>query len=362
VPVRDLTERPQIPRLGKVRLGDQSGTNGAPVNQPHFVVPPEVQAIYGEKPTELNVVFLSDDLEKIASQYYRAYNKSNGLICKGDGFRADAILDESALRKNGGELNVEAWAHGTQGTMVRQNIACAGAGYEGAPPCPMYAAKKCGIRGFYQFAIKDVPGLGVYQMDTGSMVSIRKMNGAIELSRQLLGGVAGIPMKLKRVQEEVSPDGKKKKVWMVMLEVDTGLSLTKLMELHSGPVAQALLPPVDESDIYDAIDEDVIEGEVVSRDPEPPATPTSPSALLNAIGEAHGIPVMLQAKGIMKPLYGVEDFLSLKKADHTDYIKKLTVWLEEPEHEHIEQYTAGDQPVLVCERCGVSLETQSALV
>ena len=76
-------------------------------------------------------------------------------------------------------------------------------------------------------------------------------------------------------------------------------------------------------------------------------------ALLNAIGDAHGIPVMLQAKGVMKHLYGVEDFLSLKKADHTDYIAKLRVWLEEPNHEHVEQYLA-DGVTLICERCGVA--------
>lgn len=86
---------------------------------------------------------------------------------------------------------------------------------------------------------------------------------------------------------------------------------------------------------------------------EPPATPTSPSALLNAIGDAHGIPVMLQAKGVMKHLYGVDDFLSLKKADHIDYIKKLRVWLEEPGHQHVEQYMA-DGVTLICERCGVA--------
>ncbi len=270
MPVRDLTERPQIPRLGKIRLGAQSGTNGAPVNLPYFVVPPEVAEVYGEKPTELNVVFLSDDLERIASQYYRAYNKSNGLICKGDGFRADALLDEKALTANGGALDVSAWAHGTAANIIRKNISCAGGGYEGQPACPMFAAKKCAVRGFYQFAIKDAPGLGVYQMDTGSMVSIRKMNGAIEMARQMLGGAAGIPMKLRRVQEEVSPDGKKKKVWMVTLEVDTRLSLTRLMELHGGPVAQALLPPVDETEIYDRSDEEAIEGEHRLVEPETP--------------------------------------------------------------------------------------------
>lgn len=267
MPVRELTERPTIPRLGKIRLGDNSGTNNAPVNRPYFVVPPEVAEVYGEKPTELDIVFLSDDMELIASQYYRAYNKSNGLICKGDGYTADASLDADILKENGGDLTqplpIDVWAHGkTRGRqatekVVRQTIGCPGSGYNGAPPCPMFADKRCAVRTFLQFAIRDVPGLGVYQMDTGSFVSTRRINGALEMARQVLGGVAGVPMKLKRVQLEVSPDGKKKTVWMVDLEIDTRFSLTKLLELRAGPVAQSLMPPVDESEVYEALDDEL---------------------------------------------------------------------------------------------------------
>ena len=47
MPVRELTERPTIPRLGKIRLGDRSGRNNAPVNKPYFVVPEEVAAKHG---------------------------------------------------------------------------------------------------------------------------------------------------------------------------------------------------------------------------------------------------------------------------------------------------------------------------
>lgn len=286
MPIRELTERPQIPRLGKVRLGDRSGRNGAPVNRPFFVVPEEVQAVYGKEPTQLTIVFLSDDPEVIASSYYRAYNATNGLFCKGDGFRANALLDAAQLRKSGGDatqpLHPDAWAHGATsgrtGTKAedvsRREIDCPGKGYDGKPACPLFATKKCAVRSYFQFAIKDVPGLGVYQMDTGSVINTMRMNGAIELCRLMLGGVAGVPMTLSRVQAEVSPDGVQKKVWTVDLKVATEHSLANLLEFRDGPVARALMPPIDETEVYEAPEDDeAIEGDYRETPPTQDAGP-----------------------------------------------------------------------------------------
>lgn len=268
MPVRDLTDTlRRVPRLGKIRLGDRSGTNGAPVNKPFFVCPEEVQAIYGREPTELRIVFLSDDEEVIASSYYRAYNASNGLVCRGTGFNAQAKLDEDEIRKRHGDITqplpLDAWAHGnTAGRagatrhVIDQFINCPGAGYENHAACPMFASKKCAVRTFFQFAIYGVPGLGVYQMDTGSVVNVQRILGVLEICKTLMGGVAGVPMILSRVKTDVAPDGIKKSVWTVDLKVDTQYSLTEVLKLRAGPMANALLPPVDESEVYDDIEDD----------------------------------------------------------------------------------------------------------
>ena len=263
MPVRELTDRPrQMPRLGKIRLGDQSGTNNAPKNLPYFVVPEEVAAVYGENPTELPIVFLSDDEEVIASSYYRAYNASNGLVCKGDGFNANAMLDAAVLHRKGGvidqPLDINVWAHGaTRGDnvpatkdVVRQEIDCWGSGYDDHPPCPMYALKKCAVRSFFQFAIYGVPGLGVYQMDTGSQINVGRMLGTLAMARSVLGGISGVPMILSREKTDVAPTGTKHGVYTVNLRIDTKFSLTEVLKLRAGPVANALLPPVDESEVY----------------------------------------------------------------------------------------------------------------
>jgi hypothetical protein len=282
-PVRDLTDRPRrIPRLGKIRLGDRSGRHGAPVNKPFFVVPEEVQAVYGPEPTELRIVFLSDDEEVIASSYYRAYNASNGLVCRGTGFNAQAQLDADVLAKRGGDITqplpIDAWAHGaTPGRdgatqkVVSNFIDCPGAGYDNHAACPMFAAKKCAVRTFFQFAIYGVPGLGVYQMDTGSVVNVQRILGVLEMCKTLAGGVAGVPMILSRVKTDVAPDGVKKSVWTVDLRVDTQYSLTEVLKLRTGPLAQSLLPPVDESEVYEDLDDDLPEL------PEPGVTTTGTS-------------------------------------------------------------------------------------
>lgn len=377
MPVRELTDRPTIPRLGKIRLGDQGGRNGAPRNMPHFVVPPEVAEVYGPEPTELKVVFLSDDLELIASQYYRAYNATSGLICKGDGFSADALLDGDELRKNGGELSINAWAHGdTRGAeskatknFVRQQITCAGGGYEGLAPCPMFAAKKCAVRNFLQFAIKDVPGLGVYQLDTGSLISTRQINGAIEMARLMFGGIRGVPCTLRRVKRDVAPDGVKKSVWMVELEVDTTYSLTTLLELRSGPISRALLPPVDESEVYGEIEEEIDEGEPQEQEepasgaplPTPTEAPAAPAPvapvdLLNEISKKHGAPAASSARAVLPILFGTMDLLKLNQDQCADYIEILRVRLNNPNHEHEMAYTADARPI--CRLCGEAMKEE----
>lgn len=285
MPVKGLTDQPRrFPRLGKIRLGTKN-ERGIPRNQPFFVVPEEVQAAYGQEPTELNVVFISDEEEDEASVWYRAYSTSNGPICKGDGERAWAKLDEAQLTKYLAErkgepiaqpLPVELWAHKDAAKIVAREVPCNGQGLNGAPPCPMFEAKRCGIRGFFQFAVRDVPGVGVYQMDTGSMVNVERILGALQAARMLYGKAAGIPMILRRVQVEVSPEGKKKKVWTVEAQIDPDYSHLDLMHMvDSGRIVTALLPPVEEES-YPPVDEDenddAIDGEVVSASTEPAST------------------------------------------------------------------------------------------
>jgi hypothetical protein len=53
--IKDLSDKRRLPRLGKIRLGIKcksvSTGNEYPKEVEYFVCPPEVQKVYGEKPT-----------------------------------------------------------------------------------------------------------------------------------------------------------------------------------------------------------------------------------------------------------------------------------------------------------------------
>ena len=96
-PIAGLSEQKRLPRLGKIHLGikKKSQRTGAeyPVATDYFVCPPEVIKVYGEQPRRLDVIIPVEDEEIWASQYYRQYSRSRGLVCKGDGVTCRRMVD-----------------------------------------------------------------------------------------------------------------------------------------------------------------------------------------------------------------------------------------------------------------------------
>src|SRR3990167_1112232 len=85
--IKGLSDIRRLPRLGKIRLGIKKLAKSGkeyPAEVSWFVVPPEVAKVYGEKPTELDVMFPTEDEHMVFPQAYRWY-VSNGLRCKGNG-------------------------------------------------------------------------------------------------------------------------------------------------------------------------------------------------------------------------------------------------------------------------------------
>ena len=280
MPIRNLTEKRRLPRLGKIHLGIKVNGPKGQYPQPvdYFVCPPEIQEVYGEKPNALEITFVSDDLEACASQWYRAYKQTTGLVCKGNGYTADALLDTDKLRKTGGEITAAVWAGSTSKHVVRQPIDCPGEGFDGEAPCPLYAAKGCKRLMMLQFVVVGVGGIGVWQIDTSSINSIQNVNGFLEMLKALTGGrIAGIPLTLRLVPHEVAPDGHKKTVRV--LELATDKTMPELLKAGEGPVAQLLLPPPDDElpeDFFSEQAAEPVEGEIV--DPEEEGEPGPPLA------------------------------------------------------------------------------------
>lgn len=268
--IRGLSDSRRIPRLGKIRLGAKA-TNAAgvehPVNVDYFVVPPELAAELGEeRPTELRIVFPSDDPNVFAPQNLKQY-RSGGLVCRGDGNDAIAFVDLDLYEpyiddRQPGTPAPDIWVSSkrdqVEERMEWRPLPCAGSGYDGAPPCPAYERGDCSETMHLMVILPDVPGLGVWQIDTGSYHSIVAVNSFVAMVQAATGGrVAGIPFVLSRAQREVNRGGRRRTV--NVLEVRYEGSWSDLIARHGGaiapPPARALIEvPADDAEPADRAD------------------------------------------------------------------------------------------------------------
>jgi hypothetical protein len=237
MPIKGLTESRRLPRLGKIHLGVKkvSTKTGAeyPSATEYFVVPPEIAKVYGERPTELPIIIPIDDEEKWANQYYRRYSRTRGLVCKGDGTTCRRMVDTANGDFAGRDTKEIAW---------KENIPCQGTA------CPAYKSKDCREIMNLQFMLPDVPGLGVWQVDTSSINSIRNINSAAAMIRAVYGRVSMIPLTLTLEPQEVTnpDDGKKKTVRVLQLRAKG--TMRELMVEAAKSATVLLLPPMPEDD------------------------------------------------------------------------------------------------------------------
>ena len=136
-----------------------------------------------------------------------------------------------------GETAVE---RGENGELVE--IECPG------QDCPWYEKKHCRHVMNLQFIIPQLISEGIFQIDTSSYHSIINFNSSWEYVRALTGGkISMIPLILRLVPKEVSPDGKKKIVHVLELKLAQRMGLADLQALAEGQAPRAELPPADES-------------------------------------------------------------------------------------------------------------------
>ena len=220
MPIKGLTDRRRMPRVGKIHLGEkrmnQSGRE-YPVATEYFVVPPEVAAVVGDQPTELSIIFPSDDPEAVLPTYLKAYSNARGLVCRGDGETARRLVDADAAHvdPDTGEMALPIANRDTARAEWHESIPCPG------QACTYYTGdgqvKLCREVMSLMFVLADVPGLGVWQLDTGSYHGILNLHSAFEFAKAAFGSVIGVPFTLALEPMEVSPAGRKKTVRVLHL-------------------------------------------------------------------------------------------------------------------------------------------------
>lgn len=226
--IKGLSDRRRLPRLGRIKLGVLEHTAaGKPYPRAcdYFVCPPEIQAVHGERPRELPVMFPSDDPAVLFPQELKAYKRS-GLFCAGDG--------ETARR----------WGQGPDGKTTLLERAC---------PCEMLERGECKPSATLNLLLPDVPGVGVWQITTASQRSIVELNTAFEQMLALFGGLRGIPFTLSlEVEHGQRPGegGQMVRQDLHVLHLSTPYTLRQIVEWRqrAGKPVEALMPAPEAED------------------------------------------------------------------------------------------------------------------
>ena len=232
MPIDGLSDIVRIPRLGKIKLGVKVKAKDKDVQYPkatdYFVVPDEVKKIYGEKPTELQIMFPVEESELFAQQWLRAYSMTQGLVCIGTGVEARRKVDVATGAIADHDTKQWEW----------REMSC------DPQECQEYQTKRCRRVMNLQFLLPEVPGLGVYQIDTSSFYSIVNINSMVKMLKGMLGRCSLVPLTLTLGPIEVCPPGLTKKTVHIM-HIKKDIKLSQLAHIAQLPLAKVLIPEAD---------------------------------------------------------------------------------------------------------------------
>lgn len=264
MPIRGVSSARRLDRLGIIRLGIKvESPNKSPYPRPtdYFVCPPEVQKVFGEKPTELSIMFPSDDEEQIARQYLRCYGQTHGLVCWGDGENGHQKTDIHTGAIAGRDTKEWEW----------RDVTC------NPQDCPEFGARCRKVMNL-MFMLPDVPGLGVWQINTSSFYSIQNINTTLEIIRNMTktperqeGRVSWIPLTLAIGPQVVSPPGTGTKT-VHILHLKSDIRLADVIKKAMLPPGQAICPEPELTEApEDLYPQEVLElAETTQPEQEPP--------------------------------------------------------------------------------------------
>ena len=249
--IKGLSDRRRLPRLGSIRLGlkalSKKSGKEYPVECDFFICPPEVQAIYGEKPKELDVMMPLNDLEQVFPVAYKWFGTSKGLKCSGDGETAWCINEE---------------------TKEMEQRVC---------PCENLETGKCKQSGTLMVMLPKVSVGGVYQIRTSSFNSIIDINSGLDYVAALLGRFALVPLKLRRIKTDTFHDEKRATHYTLQIIFDADITTLNALRADTVRILEhpryQLPAPVDENPAADPIDIVVEDEEAITVI----ATPVEPA-------------------------------------------------------------------------------------
>jgi hypothetical protein len=227
--IKGWTNADRLPRLGQIALGIKD-EKGIPKAVDYFVVPPEVQEVYGPQPKELDILIPNENIDIFFPAYLKRYGDQYGLICRGNGETAKISVDY--IEKNGQEYGVTISngkiIHKETGEQLEVETDSGGKWLKYPCQyrnCKFYKAKKCTEVAILNVILYKVQGiLGVYSLDTGSFNSYCNIRNALMILKGIFGKVSFIPLKLKVRMQEMHPKvgDKRIKTTKPVLYIDMG--------------------------------------------------------------------------------------------------------------------------------------------
>lgn len=197
----------RLARLGTIALGYKDPDKGHPVAVDHFVVPPEVEKVYGPNPKSLNIIIPHESIEIFMPSALKRYGDGFGLICKGDGKTAHVSsnhqnLDDYKITQTGNDYFCDSKKLPVDVIKGRNYIKhpCQ---YK---KCSFYAKKYCKEVSIFTFMIYDVAGFGVYYIDSNSYNSYHNIKSTAETLQSVIGRCSFVPLILEVTMEEKHPE------------------------------------------------------------------------------------------------------------------------------------------------------------
>lgn len=250
----------RLPRLGKIRLGLKkvSAKSGKeyPTETDYFVVPPEVAAVYGDKPKELDVMFPVDDEEIVFPQALEYYGSSKGLKCQGN--------KETAMERD------EATGKWSQRTCPCEKLDAPGG---------------CSQTGHLMVLLPKVSLGGIYQIDTRSFNGHVDILSGFSYARLMVERIALVPFKLKREPRESHVNGQKQIHYPMKLILDADMNGVIQMRADTKRIVQSTVyqieapvldgPKADPPDLVED-EPEVVDAELPAQEAQVPAPPGPP--------------------------------------------------------------------------------------
>ena len=163
----------------------------------------DIAEVYGEKPTELGVIFLHDDPREVFPSEYALWTR-RGRFCHGELVQiangSGIHYKMQAIRRTREHPEGEPWPGGRKylaGPLKDQPVEGCGAG------CPELESGNCGPSGDLYFILERFPSLGaICRLHTGGKTSVPNLSNAVAQLHSWNGGrLKGVKATLKVTPE-----------------------------------------------------------------------------------------------------------------------------------------------------------------